>query len=314
MKTKKKVTLPKQRTPDKSTRRMDIDLLNRAAMFSITARAWGGTAVASKDTITSDADRDMIGVTKILISQCQEFNTIWKEVEAIRVWCAKYAMPSFMQKSVYAVALTEVDRYEAKLQQTSDLLRNELVPAFIKVLPQYQEAAKARLRSLYNEKDYPTPDEMRRKFGIEWQWLYFGVPDNLPAEIKAQAAAKLQKKYADAQNEIVAALRAGFAELVNHAVERLTVQPGQKPKVFRGSLLENFNSFFETFPARNLMDDAQLEEVVAKARDVLGNVTPQALRESQTIREVTSNALAEVQKLTDKLVMEKPSRRFDLED
>ncbi len=170
------------------------------------------------------------------------------------------------------------------------------------------------LGDLYKASDYPTTKELRESFGIKWAWLALSVPNELPEEVREREVTKLKESFEAAQEEIKFALREGFKELIDRAVERLTPGEGGKPKVFRDTLVTNFNDFFETFSARNLMEDGQLAALVAQAKGIIGNVPVKSLREEAKVREATVAKFAEVTEVLNGLVAEKPSRRFNLED
>jgi len=107
--------------------------------------------------------------------------------------------------------------------------------------------------------------------------------------------------------------------MVDHAIDRLTVKDGAKPKIFRESLVTNFRAFFDTFNARNLMEDAELEALVNQAKAVVNGLPRDAseaadsLRTSPDIRTTVVAQFSALNAQLDTLVIEKPIRRFDLE-
>lgn len=175
------------------------------------------------------------------------------------------------------------------------------------------------LGNLYKESDYPTVDVLREMFSLEHSWLALSVPDELPEEVRERETKKLRESFESAQEEIRYALRAGFKEMVAHAIERLTVKDGEKPKVFRETLVTNFRAFFDTFNARNLMEDSELESLVNQAKAVVNGLprdaseAADALRSSPDIRATTVTQFAALNAQLDTLVIDKPIRRFDLD-
>jgi hypothetical protein len=231
-----------------------------------------------------------------------------------KAWCLERCMPSFIKSGVFVVRLDMVQAFEAHLAAQNKRLAAELIPAFKRAYPAQVQQAEQRLKDQFDIRDYPDASLFDTAFGVEWGWVTFGVPENVPADVRARELKKLQEKMLDAEKEIRAALRESFNDLLAAAVERLKVAPGEKPKVFRDSLLENFTQFFDTFKAKNLMDDRELEAVVEKARTVIAKVTPDALRERSTVRQKTVAAFEQVKAEVDKLVASAPSRRFRLDE
>jgi dGTP triphosphohydrolase len=259
-----------------------------------------------------DSDKERLHLTKKLVD-CEEYSDTLRYLHSIKQWCAARSMPSFIRDGVYVVSLDLVPEFTEYLRKSEKILKEKYVPGFLTVYPAQIEVAKKALREQYDESDYPSPTVVENSFGIKWAWITFGVPENLPSSIKKEEQEKMRKAFQDAQEEILAALRSGFADMIDHAVTRLKVQPGQKPKIFKDSLIENFQEFFETFQARNLMEDEELAEMVAKAKKVLTKVTGDKLRELPGMREKTTAAFEEIKKEMDRLVTEKPSRRFSYE-
>jgi len=293
--------------------KITTDLLSQASLFTITLRQWGNRRKADLDAAEIDADKDQLHLTKQLI-ESPEYKEIVRYLHEIKVWALNRCMPSFVKSGVFVVRLDMIREFETKLSSDLEYLRGVLIPSFVRAYPAQVEAARGRLRGQFNMRDYPSSSFFESAFGIEWGWIAFGIPENVPKDIQEREFQKLQQRMIDAEVEIRAALRASFADLIDKAVDKLKVAPGEKPKVFRDSLVGNFNEFFETFRARNLMNDAELEVVVGKARAILSKVTPDALRSRATIREKTASAFEEVKAEVEKLVADAPTRKFREED
>jgi len=198
---------------NKQTR--DISLLSRATLFTITIHArFGNRKVIPKGKYYSEAADNRTNATMKLI-ESPELDRIEKYQNEIKQWCLARCMPSFITKGVYVLALTEAEEVDSALREANSILKNELVPAFLAAYPkQVMEARRPKeeggLGSLWNEKDYPSVDRLRDAFSIEHAFISFGVPENLPEQLKAEAGRKLQKRFEAAQEEIVAALQPGL--------------------------------------------------------------------------------------------------------
>ncbi len=169
------------------------------------------------------------------------------------------------------------------------------------------------LGPLYIENNYPTSEDVARLFGLEWQWLALGVPDDLPATLRAQAAEKLEKQFTDAAEEVKAALRESFQTLIDHAVDKLTPTADGTPKVFRDTTIGNIQGFLDVFEARNIMADADLQSLVAKAQEVLIGIDLKAIRKDKTVRDETRAQFEQIKLLIDPMIENQKSRKFDLE-
>ena len=67
-------------------------------------------------------------------------------------------------------------------------------------------------------------DDAAREFGFSWQYVSFGVPDQLKGisqEVWEQEREKAAQRMAEASSEIQQVLRQSMADLVAHMAERL---------------------------------------------------------------------------------------------
>jgi len=301
--------------------RSDITILRQAMLFSLTRRVWSNRQQADSDRVQTTGDKDKLNLTKKLLNS-PELNAINEHLNEVYKWCLNRAMPSTtIRRGIYFVKQTMIAEFEARLQAAQRKLRDELVPTFINTYPlccleMRKPAAEGGLGDLFDAGDYPSVEELSKPdmFSIEWSWLALSVPDELPEEVREREVKKLQDSFKTAQEEIKWALRAAFKQLIDHAVERLTPDANGKPKEFRNSLVTNFENFFDTFHARDLMDDAELQQLVNQARSIVINLPdPKKLRQQADLQYETAKAFVNVGKVLDTLVATKPTRLFDLE-
>lgn len=301
--------------------RSQLQVLRNAMLFSLTRHTWSNRRKADKSRVQTDADKKRLNVTKQLMVS-PELDAINEHLNEIYTWCLDRSMPSnAVRRGIYFVSRDMIQPFEAQLAQARRRLRDDLIPAFLATFDSCKEKMKQPapdgLGDLYLESDYPTKDGVRELFSIEWSWLELSVPGELPEEVRERENEKLRRSFEEAQEEIRYALRAGFKEMVDHAVERLTVKPGEKPKMFRDTLVTNFKHFFDTFEARNLMNDSELAELVEQAKAVVSGLPSEdakQLRDVPAYRAIAAASFADLNRAMDTLVIEKPSRRFDFED
>ena len=309
---------------------VNTDLFKNAAAITMSFnKKWGNSRKVAIDQAAQPGGvirRDMTEDEKKEIKRRLKLSTnldISPEYDAIGAFQSETkksvlakCVPSFFKKGLYLAKASEAKSIDAIIAAANKKLADELVPAFIKAFPAQKEEARAVLepKGMYREKDYPEPETLAKCFGIEHYWVAFGTPDNLPAEIRENAAQKLNAKFAEVEQEIIFAAREGFAALVGHLVERL--QPGAdgKAKTFQKGTVENLIEFINTFSNRNLLNDAELDNLVEKARDAIAFVTPQGLRDSAQLRKSTSAAFESIKAEADKMIVERPGRKFAFDE
>jgi hypothetical protein len=54
-----------------------------------------------------------------------------------------------------------------------------LVEVFLAAYPRLCQEAAGRLRTLHNPADYPPMEEVRSRFTLSWQYVSYGVPEQL---------------------------------------------------------------------------------------------------------------------------------------
>jgi len=213
---------------------------------------------------------------------------------------------------IHLLPLGLVETVEEKLRQFKDK-RGELVESFLSAYPRLCQEAAGRLRTLYNPADYLPVDEVRSHFTFGWQYVSYGVPEQL-REISAQSFQEEREKavvvMSEACSEIQQVMRASLLELVSHLRDRLGDQPDGKPQRLRESTLQKLRDFLGTFDLRNVVDDQELKEQVEKARALLEDVSTDALRNMPLVRAWVRDGMAEVAAQMEVLAGDRVSRRF----
>jgi hypothetical protein len=267
---------------------------------------------------------DRVKSSKVLI-RSKAYEALCRSMNEIKAWCLERSMPSYFRSGMFVVRADQVGNVENALREKVQALEGPDGPLekFLAAYPADVENArtapvkKGGLGPLFRQTDYPGIEQLRKLFGFEWYWLALGVPENIPDELRAEAGEKFKRRLMDAAEDIEAALRVEFQELMKHAEERLTNAPGEKPKTFRDSMLQNIAQFLEVFDAKDVFGDQKLKAVVEETRKVLLKedgtlkLEPQKLRELASVRETAKKTFAAIREKLDGLVEEKASRRFD---
>lgn len=295
-----------------SPRDTAIDVFRNSVLFSITLHSWGNRAKVDQSQYEVDAEKDMTRMTATLLD-CKEYKRIRSVQFAAKEWCKARCVPSFMRDGFFLVKVSEIESFEAFLVEQQGIVQNELVPALLAVYEERRTDAKRKLNGIVDNSRYPTPSELGDAFGIEWSWLRFQVPDVLPPAVRKKEAARLRESYQNAAKEITVALRAGFQEMVAYAIDKLQPDEDGSPKPFRDRAVTRFADFFDTFNARNLLDDKELADVVAQARGILANVRPEDVKDSARVRRTVKEQLSKVKTVVDELVKD-GGRKFSFDD
>jgi len=148
---------------------------------------------------------------------------------------------------------------------------------------------------------------------------------NLPAALATREAAiykqiydrcKLQaeSKWADATEQVMLAVREAMAKIVTRITTQLTPGPDGKRRKLHDSMLQEVNVFLDTFQARNLTGDQDLDSLVQQARSILTGVTTDGLKTDDTMREHVGKAFEDLGATLDGMIVTAPARRIRLDD
>jgi len=204
-------------------------------------------------------------------------------------------------------AVTEFDQHVVALRRELD----DAVTILDRHYDELRSAARRRLGDLFNAGDYPP--SLIGLFAIEHDYPGIEPPDylrQLNPELYEQECRRVQSRFDEAVQLAEQAFLDELSRLVEHITERLSGQDDGKPRVFRDSAVTNLTEFFERFRTLNVRSSEQLDELVARAQQVIGGVEPQQLRDSESLRSRVVNQLASVQSSLDGLLVDRPRRNI----
>ena len=236
----------------------------------------------------------------------------YKEVTGARGKVAAYWRSLTLPFPEPGVRLIRQHEIESFNQQMAGY-RTELDQAVARLDGHYAElqaAARRRLGDLFNANDYPP--SLRGLFGVEWDFPNVEPPDYLaqlnPA-IYEQERARVAARFTEAVQLAEQAFIAEFARLVSHLTERLSTTDGER-KVFRDSAIGNLSEFLDRFRQLNVRSNADLDALVNQAQQIIGGQEPQALRDSDALRQHVASQLSGVQAALDGMLVDRPRRRI----
>ena len=268
-------------------------------------------------------NKKLLNVTKRLLEA--------KEVQAIstfdgetRRWIQEeVCVPSPFKTGTYTLPVALYDQVERKLQERwrerCDLVKDAAF-AYPRLIRE-QEARLEQIKAgLFSASDYPTVEEFQAAYGMDWQYIKLAAPDQLGDEARMRETAKIERQWSEVTDTIQAALREAAGELVEHLVDRLGYEPDekakgkQKPKVFRDTAVTKLQGFIDTFKARNLTDDAQLDTLMEKAKALIAGKKPDDLRNSLMQRDRIRTGFEQIKKQLNSMIIDRPKRGIEFGD
>src|SRR6266581_5184371 len=286
-----------------------VDLAKKTVCIKMRLSTMGNTRKVSTSQIEADADKDLLRVSKHLLDSA-ELKAIRRFDGEIRRFLYNICLP--FEIGIHLLPIAALETVEDRLQKFAED-RQALVTAFLSVYPGLCQDAGKRLRGLYNPADYPPVDEVAREFGLSWQYVSFGVPDQLKGisqEVWEQERDKAAQRMAEASSEIQVVLRETMAKLVQHMADRLKEGPDGKPLRFKETTVSNLIEYLANFEFRNVTDDGELQALVAQARGLLHGVNADDLRTTGDLRSRVQQGMADIAAQLDTMLTRTGGRKF----
>lgn len=289
------------------------DLARRAVYVKVHLGFFGNTRKVNNALVEVDADKALVRVSKTLLDS-QELKAIKTLDGEIRQYLYNMCLP--FEPGVLLLPLPLIETVDMKLREFEEN-RNSLVMSFVEAYPELCKQAAERLRGIYNPLDYAPVETTVSKFTFTWQYVSFGVPDQLreiSSRIFQTEREKAAQVMAEASSEVQQVLRAALAELVENLRDRLKDEPGARPRRLRDSTVQKLRDFLDTFDFRNVTDDLELKEQVEKARALLSGVNTDAIRNTAELRRKVKEGMSEIAGTLETMVNSGVRRKFCFEE
>jgi len=290
----------------------DSNLQKNTIVLDVRFKKPTTTKRGNMTNVEVDADKDSVNLTKEVI-RSKNFKRA-RIVEAnVKILIRKFALKSPFRAGTFLLPIPALDTIYPALED-AQVEYKKYRDAFVDEWDEIVEDARRRLRDQFVPEDYPSANVMRRKFGMSWQCLTFKTPDKevLGEVLYEQERDKARATWKNAEAEVVGALRESMNELIGHLIEKLKPQADGKRSTLRNSAITNVQEFLDNFSKRNVLNDEELNTLVAQASRVLNGKSVESLK-SEDARVVVSRGLKKVSKELEGLVT-KSSRKMNFDE
>lgn len=290
---------------------VNVELFSKCVGFTLTVRKWSNARKASLENVTVNADKSRLRMSKRLIV-ADEYDAILSHIGETCRHIDRLAVPSFFKRGFHLVGNEAVPQVEEYCQHRKEELAL-LVEKLAEVYPTKIVEAGEALRDEFDPSNYPDVMRLIQMFSMSWNFVAFGVPESLPAELFAIEKERQEKMWAEASDQIMLSLRESFGKLIKVAKNQLTTEPGEKKKKIFESMLGNIHEFIETFNHRNITNDTELGNLVNKAKKVLEGVSIEKLRKDDNLKDAMQAEFASMSEIITGMIETTPVRSFDFE-
>ena len=285
------------------------DILSKACLIQFSSSCWQGAKAIDPHIMEQIGNSEWLRGRKSLIDP-KYLDPVRAVITRTRKSLSKEALP-FPIDGLTLIPKPQIERVESVLN-THRVAFVDQVDIFIDHYNNAIECAQSELGPLFDQSDYPM--NIRKKFDFTWRYIVIGTPGRhtiLDADLYQREVEKFQQMMEEARETAIVALRTEFADHISHMVERLTPTDG-KPKIFKGSMLTNIKEFLDSFNSRDLFEDAQIHDLIEKAKILTDNVHPEQLRNNAWLRHHVSTEMARVGEALDRAIIDAPRRKIHI--
>jgi hypothetical protein len=247
------------------------NLLYRPSLSIWTARKLDKTE-SVKVAQSNDAKEGVANVHKQLLPDCAELEAVQKWANQFRTFIYTSTLP--WDDTGWRIGM--VARHMDFMSEVGDRIAmgEALVGALMHVYQTRIEEAKFTLNHMFKASDYPTVDEVRRKFHFSVEVMPmpsgddFRVVDGIP---KSEVEKLVKIATADTEQRIQQAMREAYERLysvVSKMANTLEAYGNKTVKKFNDSLIENIAEIVAVMPALNLTNDPKLTALANDAKDL----------------------------------------------
>ena len=252
---------------------------------------------ASEDVVTQNhAAAGVANVNKKLLADSDNLRAIQQHVTATRSAHAHMTMPW----SNSGLRLLPTAQY-FKYQQTMTDMQNEFERLITNFLDSYNDEVidvQMKLGDLFSRDDYPTTDELERKFGFSINYMPLPDAGDFRIDIGNEQSQAMKEQYegyyAKQLQNAMGDVWTRLHESLSNMSERLDYQSKDNKKTFRDTLVSNVEGMVGLLKTCNVTNDPKMEQARLVLDDALRGVTPDALREDDYLRSQTKQSVDEV--------------------
>jgi hypothetical protein len=268
-----------------------MKLSERAILLSLRIHAWSGTAVEKNGA--RDVERAANAVSGTVRAR-KVLLPAFPELLAMQQFNVKFRNDFNERTLAYdeGTRLAPTATAQETIRWIGDTISEgeKLADALAFAYPDHLQLAEDKLGTLFDRRLYPSPMEIRNKFG--YRLTPSVVPDtdqlrNFPGFSPEEVDNIVAKANESVKSQLGEAMRDLWTRVydVTHAMhEKLSKPIGEKGAVFRDSLVRNVEELADVLPKLNLFEDPIIANMARYLKGDLSNTSLHMLRTDPTVR------------------------------
>tara|TARA_A100001037_G_C15062593_1_gene595513 strand:- start:238 stop:1182 length:945 start_codon:yes stop_codon:yes gene_type:complete len=235
----------------------------------------------------------LANVHKKLLGHCEEHITLKRHISNARN--LHYSMTLPWSKSGLQLVPTSIYFKYIEAMTGAENKYWKLLEAFLSVYDQAKTDAKEKFGLLFRPENYPSLEEVRRKFRWSLTTIPLPTSGDFRVDIGNEGLKEVQTQYAKFYDEqLERSMNIAWQRLYDVLVrmsDRLDYADDENKKVFRDTLVTNVSDVVDLLDDFNLTNNQEMKEMKSNLDKVLRGVTADALREDTDLRHKTKKAV-----------------------
>lgn len=225
-------------------------------------------------------------VYKNLFAECAELDAITKFHTRVRNEHYKRTLP-WDDNNTRLLPTQQLVEYRAFMGR-AESEGQRLVDVFADRYDTLVAAAAFQLGSLFNRNEYPTREQVVRKFRISANMTPLPLAGDFRLDIETRVQDELAQQYEDRiKTQLAAANQEAWTRLhdvLTRMSERLTPNEDGSKKIFHDTTITNTQELCDLLTRLNVTGDPVLEKARAQVEAALSGIAPKDVRESMGVR------------------------------
>lgn len=229
-----------------------------------------------------------------------QYKTVRSAANAVRTYLVDNTLPWSDEGVRILPAAQYLEFVSGMNERMSDM--KDAVRDLVKAYPTLKTAAKRNLGDLYNEAEYPLPEELYHKFAVSYSFLPFPAAQDFRVDIGDEELDQVRRDMEENLMETLASATQDLWKRMHRAVSRMAERLEDTDSVFRDSLVINLKELCELLPKLNVADDVELEAMRGEVVSKLTQHAPSRLRDDGKARADVAKQAAKIQKRMEALM------------
>jgi len=243
----------------------------------------------SKDGVELDREKDELGASKRLFAVA-DLRSCEKSIAAVKDRLRAMSLDGgtrLFGDGAYMLPLLSVVEAEQVIADGQAQLAKS-VEALVAQLPEIIARRAQKLGNMFNAAEYPTADDIRGAYRIDYNFVSFGAPERLvdvDVAVAERAKADWNAKLSTAYDDVVLGLRTSALTVMRELANRLKPAADGKPKALQPTALRDIQELLEQLPILNsVAGDEPLVGLLAPVGAVASGIDVDVLRKAPGVR------------------------------